>query len=377
MSRFFLHTCRNLLKHFCLYLGVILGMMIIAQSVGLSDLWILFGVSVGNILKPIIYMLIPYLSFAMTLAFFLATLTTYHSQCEEGAYPALITAGYPWLRSFTPVLFVAALVSLACLQVSEHLEHRAHKAFYEFRQEKTYQKLQEILQNKLTPKTFHKDFTGYIFRSESVSEDQSHFEDVFITTFPSPPGSPLLAITAPKATLTYHQSPRTMTLRLMDGILISASIQATGQTQTKFKTWDIDILSLFQRQLFGEESTSQNLHHLSPQKLKESLVNIKNPNHLKVAYKILAAKSVAPWSLFVLALFAIALGIHAYRFPTSTLYLKALIIWLGYIISNMSVTSLPGLSPSLAAWLPLMVFALLGLCLLRRRLKRPLAEKLL
>ena len=225
VSLYFRHLWGGLWKHFCIYLALIISLMIVTQSVQLSDLWVIYGLSIENVTLPIFFMLIPYLSLAMTLACFLSIMTTYHQHCSQGALPAYIMAGSSWWRSWRPAFCMSALVSLGCWLCSHHLEHRARKEFHEFQQQKAYDRLDEIITRGLTAGAFHTDFAGYIFRSEKASKNPTSFEKVFISPSPPKPGIPLLAITASKATLEYSSATTDpyMILLLHHGTLTSVT----------------------------------------------------------------------------------------------------------------------------------------------------------
>lgn len=376
MNRFYRNTFRDLARHFCLYLLLILAMMIIAQSIRLSDLWVLFGISWENIFKPIAYMLTPHLPFAMTLALFLATLTTYHHQSEEGAYPALIVAGCSWLRSWMPAWHAAALISVASYGITHHLEHHARSHFQEYRQEQAYKKLEQILKSKLTPQTFLDTFSGYMFRAEQVSADKNLFGQIFITQHPAPQTTALFSVTAPRAVLEYNQTPRTMNLTLFSGTLIGVSPTHSWHSYATFKEWRIDILKLFENQLFGKQHHSTQLKLSSPRKLRQTLTTTEDPEQRKQIQRRLASQAAIPCAPWLFILFALSLGIHASRSLKITLYLKALIIWMGYIIAAIAFPSLPLIPPLWGAWLPPIIFSLIGLYALRRRITTPLAEKI-
>ena len=117
---------------------------------------------------------------------------------------------------------------------------------------------------------------------------------------------------------------------------------------------------------------------LLPKNLNSRSILPSGHHHGPQARNILARRAIAPLPPLILALFALALSVHASRSGRWGLYLKGLIVWLALTISPLALTLTPWPRPlwSAGPWLAMAVFCLGGVGALWLRVRKPLAENI-
>src|SRR5690606_34243750 len=113
---------KELIPQFLSALIVISAIIVVSQLARLSELLITFGLTLENIFLPFLYLMLPFISQTIPIAYLFAVFLTFGRLSADGEYPALLAAGFSLRRAALPVLLVATTLYGAAALSALHLE---------------------------------------------------------------------------------------------------------------------------------------------------------------------------------------------------------------------------------------------------------------
>ena len=116
---------------------MICSIIVVSQLVRLSEVLVAFGLSLENVFLPFLYIIVPFISLTIPIAFLFAVVLTFARLSADGEYPAMLAAGFPLRSSARPVLAVALVLYVVAAICAINLEAwgRRETQAQEFRRE--------------------------------------------------------------------------------------------------------------------------------------------------------------------------------------------------------------------------------------------------
>ena len=380
----FFYFLKELLPQFVTSLCVLSAVIVISQLIRLSEVLVTFGLTVENILLPFLFIMLPFLAFTIPIALMFAVLLAFSRFSADGEYTAMLASGYSLSRAAVPVLLIAALLYGVAAYCAMNFEPWGRRETIEFYHRKTQTELDNMLRVKLKPGVFLDDFLGYVLYAETVAPDRSSFENVMLA-----PGAgnteQSFVLTAPKGFVSGAVETGDLRMSFENGVIYSSSAGSDEMSVVRFKRNELDLIRIFQEQIFGADSASDDYRSFRPQELwdylddfapLEELDDTQRKTYLKARF-LFHQRLGLPFSCITFTLFAMVLGIQDERRGKGFGYLGSILtIILGYVfLMTFKFAAEKGDVPApVAAWLPNIILLLLGSFLVFQKNRLPPSE---
>ncbi|MBQ47037.1 MAG: hypothetical protein CMP10_06085 [Zetaproteobacteria bacterium] len=379
--RYFL---KELLPQFFTSFCVLSAVIVISQLVRLSDALITFGLSIENVTMPFLFILLPFLSFSIPMAYLFAVLLSFSRLSADGEYTALLASGYSLKKAAMPVLLVGAILYGVAAICSMNLEAWGRREMVQFYHRKAQTQLDHMIRVKMKPGVFLKDFLGYTLYAENISDDKTRFYNVMMV--PSNKVNEDFTLLAPSAFITGSVESGDLRMRFDYGALYGKEGIDSDITIVKFKSAEIDILRIFQEQIFGADNAADDYRSFPLVKLWNYLDEIEHTrdgDQRNTWYKarfLFHQRIAMPFATIVFAMIGMVLGIQDERSGKSGGYIGAIAAIVGSYVLMMSFkfwSEQAFLSAPLAAWAPNCLLFIFGAFLLYQRNRLPPSESTL
>lgn len=365
-------------------LCILSSVIVVSQLIRLSEVLVTFGLTLENILLPFLFIMLPFLAFTIPIAFMFAVLLAFSRFSADGEFTAMLASGYSLKRAVLPVLLIGSVlygIAAACAMYFEPWGRRETVDFYH---RKTQTELDNIIRVKLKSGVFLDDFLGYVLYAESISPDRSHFENVMLA-----PGrhnvEQNFTLMAPSGAISGSVQEGDLRMAFDYGVLLSGNPGQGETTLIKFKRAELDLLRIFQEQIFGPDSASDDYRSFGPAELWQYLGQMKESKKIDPAirgeyYKarfLFHQRLGLPFACISFALFAMVLGIQDERKGKSFGYVGTILtIVVGYVfmMSFKFLAENGTVSAPLAAWLPNLILAAFGAFLVYQKNRLPPSE---
>ncbi len=383
----FRYLLKELVPQFLSALVVICAIIVVSQLVRLSEVLVTFGLSLENLFLPFLYIILPFLSTTIPIAYLFAVLLTFARLSADGEYAALLASGYSLRRCAKPVILVGAILYGCGTICAVNLEAWGRRELVQFLYRKTQTELDNILRYKLQPGVFLEDFLGYVLYAEKISSDRTHFENVLLAPGSRSKGGPFTLL-APEGGITGSVETGDLKLTLSRGVSYASEPGAedgTGVTILKFKSMDLDILRIFREQIIGADDADDDFRSYRVSELRRfinDLAQINEPtqeerNTLLRATYLFHQRIASPFAVVTFALFGMVLGVSDPRRGKSSGYVGGIItIMLGYVfMMAFKWLAEKGQIPAyLAAWSPNLLLLVVGSFLAWQKHRLPPSE---
>ena len=358
------------------------AILALSQIVRLSELLITFGFSVENVLLPFLFIVLPFLTFVIPIAFFFSVLVTIGRLTADGEYVALLASGYSLKRVGLPVWVMAGCLYIFGATCASYLEPWGRRELVQFIYRKTQTQLDNLIRFKLQPGVFIEDFVGYTFYAEQISPDREDFRNVMLA--PSRSANQDFFIMAPHGRISGSVEEGQLRLTMDNGRAYSHSPQGDASTVVKFKHTEIDLLRLFQDQIFGADTKEDDFRSYSPFNLAKYVDTLaadphrENKTYRRARFLLIQRLSI-PFATISLALFGVVIAVQDQRRGKGGAFATGVLSVVGTFIVMMSFKWLgeEGRLPILvAAWLPNALLAGLGVFAVYQKNRLPISESI-
>jgi lipopolysaccharide export system permease protein len=316
---------------------VFCSVIMVSQLVRLSEIFIAFGLTVENILLPFLYIILPFLTIIIPLSLVFSVMMAFSRLSADGEYAALLATGYSLRRASVPVIVVAFALYLVGTTSAMYLEAWGRREFVKFQYRKTQSELDSLIKFKMHEGVFLSDFIGYIIYAEKISKDRSQLTNVLVAPGAGARDSDFFML-APRAEITGSVEKGEMRMVFHDGNTFSANPLLKTSTLAKFGTADIDLLRVFQQQIFGDDFAKDDYRSYPPTELIAFVKNLRKTNardplYWKASY-LLYSRVSNPFSVFAFALFGMVLGIQDARRGKGSAFIFTIIaVMLSYVLT--------------------------------------------
>jgi len=146
----------------------------------MTDVLVTFGITLENVLLPLLYVILPFMSFNIPIAYMFAVTLGIGRLSADGEYAGMLAAGYALRRTAVPVMLIAVVLYGVGLTCSMHLEGWGRRELVRFLYKKTQTEVDNMLKFKLQSGVFLDDFLGLVLYTERISSNRQNLENVMI-----------------------------------------------------------------------------------------------------------------------------------------------------------------------------------------------------
>lgn len=377
----FRYFLKELVPQFLSALIVICSIIVVSQLVRLSEVLVTFGLSLENVFLPFLYIILPFISLTIPMAFLFAVVLTFGRLSNDGEYAALLAAGYSLRRAGRPVMLVAVVLYFVAAGAAMNLEAWGRRELIQFLYRKTQSELDNMVKYKMQSGVFLDDFLGYVIYAEKISDDRSKFENVMIA-----PGSgnkkDNFTMLAPSGSITGSVETEDLTLALDFGIAYSPRPGTDKTSVLKFTRAEIDLLRVFREQIAGGDAAEDDFRSYRPIELYDFVARMaedpkRDESVFRRAAYLMHSRLGSPFAVVTFAFFGMVLGISDPRRGKSAAYVGAIgTIIFGYILMMgfKWLAEAGHLAPVLAAWIPNLLLFSFGFFLAYQKNRLPPSE---
>lgn len=365
-------------------LCVISAVLVISQLMRISDVLINFGISWENVLLPFLFIILPFLTFTIPMSYMFAVMLGFSRLSADGEFPALLAAGYSLQRCALPVMGVALLLYGIGAFCASNLEPWGRREMVNFYHRKAQTELDHLLKYKLQSGVFVEDFIGYTLFAEKVSKDHTQLTNVMMA-----PGDRVktmgdFTLLAPSATVTGSVERGDLRMNFNFGVIYSATSPHGSSSVTKFRRANLDILRLFQGQIFGSSTAKDDYRSYTPFQLWKYLESAEKTaktdrqlTSLRKAKYLFHYRIATPFVVIVFAMLGMVFGVQDQRHARGSAWLFTI---LSIIVTYILLMSFKYLAENdlmygaLAAWMPNIILFFFAAFLLYQKNRLPPGE---
>jgi lipopolysaccharide export system permease protein len=343
----------EVLFSFLLGTGIFLLIMLMFQAIRLSEFVVVHQVSVSDVGRMSVYLMLSFLPIAVPIAFLFSVLMGISRANSEGEIMALQVNGISLKQIYLPVGIFSVMVSLLCLYTALYTVPQGNRSF-----ELLITKLSsERVMSALKPGVFSEGFHGLTLLAEQVVPIKNEMKRVFI--YDEREETHPLAITAQAGILRYRNDIGVLTMRLTDGSIYidQKKNEQTVQQKIDFEMYDIKLDSEGRGGGGWRDYSPPSYNY--PQ-LKQRLVEVEHdlPEHRKLSVELHKRFSLS-FSCVIFAALGFFIGTLSQRGVRSTAIVfcmvVALVYWLAYVWANALAVS-GWVAPWLGIWIPNVLF---------------------
>lgn len=354
--------------------------LVVSQLVRLSRELVAFGLSPENILLPFLYIIIPFMSFNIPIAYLGAVMIAFGRLSADGEYAAMLASGFPLQKSVKPVMIIAVILYAAAAACSVYGEPWGRAQLEKFYYEKTQTEVDNLIKHRLQAGVFAEDFLRFVLYVENISESRTDFSNVMIA--PGGHSAESWKILAPKGFIKGSVAEGRLSLELQNGILHSSTGQTNEHSILRFEKMELDLLRLFKEQILGGADVQYDYRSYSPMELNRYVDKIKDDPKVERAHYwkaryLLHQRFATPFVIMIFACFGLVLGVTDPRSGKSRAYIGAIggIIFGYVVVMGFKWFAEKGtISAPVAAWVPNLLLAAFGFWLVYQKNRLPPSE---
>ena len=356
------YILRELVVPFLLGLAVFTSILLIVRILKLVEMVVNRGVPIGQILRIFSYILPAFLEVTVPMALLLAILVAFGRLSSDSEIIALRAAGISLYRLLIPVAGFAVVVTILTLGLSMYARPWGNS--------RLRTGLYEIIRTRaaagIKPKVFNDEFTGLVIYVDDLQPATDELEGVLISDTREP--SMHNTVYAETGHLVSNEGHHTLTLRLENGGIYSATNQGHGYEQTRFATYDLTL---------DLDTTLAQLRNRSPDASEMTLPELRAIIAAKAAQDDPAfvervevqRKFSIPFACLVFAALGVPLGIQPSRSVHSRGFSMSLVLIFVYYLLltfGQNLGERGALPPPVGVWLPNVVLSVVAVYLLTK-----------
>ena len=173
------YIAKEILTKFATAFVVVNTVVFISQLLRLSEMLFRLGLSLENILLPVLFEVVSTAPVTIPTTLLFATMLALERLNRSGELTALLAAGYSLLRVLRTVLAVAGLFYLLTLVAALYLDPWGRQELLDFSRRKAYAQVANIRQH-LRAGVFLRDIPGYVLHVQRVSAGGERYHNVML-----------------------------------------------------------------------------------------------------------------------------------------------------------------------------------------------------
>ena len=371
------YIAKEIFTQFATVFVVVNTVVFISQLLRLSEMLFRLGLSLENILLPVLFEVVSTAPITIPTTLLFATMLALERLNRSGELTALLAAGYSLSRVLCVVMAVAGLFYVLTLVAALYLDPWGRQELVSFSQRKAYEKVANIRQ-QLRAGVFLRDIPGYVLHVQRVgarkralqkASGAERYHNVMLA--PREESRNDFVITAHTAQLEGTVATGDLQLVFEQGVIY------TDDTVLQFKRWYLDLVHIVHQHLLGRK-VGFDARRLYPRALRQHLhAHGEKPSvHTQLLWQRRLGR---PLLVLAFAVLGMLLGIrHLRRGRNLALLYTVLTVFACFSLGSACefIAHRGLLSPALAIWLPHVLLVVGALLLARGKNNRPLAEPL-
>ena len=307
------YVAREVLGPFAVDVGLLTFALVTGKLLKLMDMVVNHGVSLGEVIGIIGYIMPAFLELTFPMAVLLGVLMGFGRMSSDQEMTAARACGISLYRLAVPVMLVAlgvyALSSYFAFSLRPWANSNLRNKLYELSQTRTSAGLKE--------KVFNSNFPGLVVYVDEMSETDSSLKGVMISDARDPHNQN--TIIAKHGNIVPDPHDKSITLRLFDGSIFGAEPANNVTHVTSFKTYDLSV-----RPEAGLDVSEQDPGEMTYPALRADIKAARAKGKPDYAAETeMAGKFTVPFATMLFALLGISLGLkparggHSERFGVS------------------------------------------------------------
>lgn len=357
------YILRELFVPFVLGLAIFTSILLIVRILKLVELVVNRGVPLLQILKLFSYILPAFLEVTVPMALLLGILVAFGRLSADSEIVALRATGVSLYRLTLPVGVFALVVSVLTFGLSAYARPWGNSLL----RSGLYDMVKARASTGIKAKVFNDEFSGLVLYVDRIEPPGNDLFDILISDTRDPKLQN--TVYARSGTIISPESSDTLTLRLIDGGIYSASDKNTdGYQDTDFTTYDISLdLNMALDEL---RSKPKEASEMTIGELEQAMVERKERGETDWLERVeLHRKLSIPFACLVFAALGVPLGIQPSRSVHSRGFSVSLVLIFSYYLLmtlGQNLGERGALPPSVAVWLPNVALSLVAIALLSR-----------
>jgi len=358
------YVFRELGSPFLIGVGLFTFFLTIDRVYSLTDLVVTKGVPFYLVLQLLVYMLPSFLVHTLPMALLIAVLLAAGRLASDLEVVALNASGVGPLRLFWPFLLAAVAVTVMTAALTLIVNPWSNKAF----QWQLFKILQTRAASGIKERVFNTTFGQYVIYVEEVSPSQLALHGLLVADERDPKLSRI--ITAGQGRLLTDPENQRITLRLIDGAIQESEVDSPARyRRTAFGLYDMNLA--VESPFTGAPRVEKPEKDLGIVELLAAERQLARDGQPTAPFLVEFHKRLAlPVAAIVFVMVGFPLGIRSHRGGRAIALVGSLGIVVTYYLLLTSLESLAlshRLAPWIAIWMPTLLFAAVGVVLLRAR----------
>lgn len=353
------YVVREVSAPFAVDVGLLTFALVTGKLLKLMDMVVNHGVSLGEVLKLIGYIMPAFLELTFPMALLLGVLMGFGRMSSDQEMTAARACGVSLYRLAAPVMMVAlgvyALSSYFAFSLRPWANSNLRNKLYELSQTRSSAGLKE--------KVFNDNFPGLVVYVDEISDADASLKGVMISDARDPHNQN--TIIAKHGVIVPDPHNKTITLRLSDGSIFGAEAASRATHVTSFKTYDLGVSPEAVLGVSEQEPDEMTYAQLRADILAARAKGQPDYN----AETEMASKYTVPFATMLFAMLGVSLGLkparggHSERFGVSVA-----LFFLYYALMRVGETLAERgkLNPWIAMSIPDLVFIVLAFWLFYR-----------
>jgi lipopolysaccharide export system permease protein len=229
------YVAREVLAPFAVDVGLLTFALVTGKLLKLMDMVVNHGVSLGEVMGIMGYIMPAFLELTFPMAVLLGVLMGFGRMSSDQEMTAARACGISLYRLAVPVMMVAlgvyALSSYFAFSLRPWANSNLRNKLYELSQTRTSAGLKE--------KVFNSNFPGLVVYVDEMSDTDSSLKGVMISDARDPHNQN--TIIAKHGMMLPDAQQKSITLRLFDGSIFGAEPASNATHVTSFKTYDLSV----------------------------------------------------------------------------------------------------------------------------------------
>ncbi|MGD1028271.1 LPS export ABC transporter permease LptF [Candidatus Binatus soli] len=229
------YVAREVLAPFAVDVGLLTFALVTGKLLKLMDMVVNHGVSLGEVMGIMGYIMPAFLELTFPMAVLLGVLMGFGRMSSDQEMTAARACGISLYRLAVPVMMVAlgvyALSSYFAFSLRPWANSNLRNKLYELSQTRTSAGLKE--------KVFNSNFPGLVVYVDEMSDTDSSLKGVMISDARDPHNQN--TIIAKHGMMLPDAQQKSITLRLSDGSIFGAEPASNATHVTSFKTYDLSV----------------------------------------------------------------------------------------------------------------------------------------
>ena len=349
---------REIATTFIMIFFVMTFVLLMGKMLQIMDLIVNKGIGVLSVIHMIMLVMPSLMIFTIPISLLISILIAMGRLSADNEITALKSSGVSLFQMFFPVALASLLAFIITIGMGYYLAPTSNYAIKRLLFEQVTQNATIALKEK----SFNIHFLGLLVYADKIPSDGEYMEGVFVSD--SRVKGEENIIIAKKAFVVADPKLMRVKLRLENGSIHTVSPDLKNYRKVDFKIYDIN-LDLWATLLAKFTDRYKEIEEMT---MPELLVKMKKPGiSASIAREMVMeihTRFATPFVCILFGLLALPLGIKGHRAVKSKGFAVGLIIVAAYYLIRISAAALVEnghLSPAIGAWMPNIIFSLLGI----------------